>query len=247
MPGIYQRMLDHFTGSEPELFNSVFQKKLQDVIKTSYEPEQGHRLSDVDVKEIYNFVARNLAACILLHSRDQDRIGDYTLLDRQQIHSVADTLQKKPAIDEAIAQILKDYAQALFRDQERYESKRKIQIEQEARQLFASLLEVTTEDNINNFGNSFAESDHKSRNNAIFHLNKLQQDGIFDKNLVLDIRKVLKTDAECYLFADFFGKIDLAALTKESSEASNPRLQVQVLWTMGEATVVRDAFYRTVY
>lgn len=94
MPGIYHRMLNHFTGSEPELFNSVFQEKLQDVIKTSYEPEEGHRLSDVDVKEIYNFVARNLAACILLHDRDQDRISSYTSLDTQQIMSVAKTLQK---------------------------------------------------------------------------------------------------------------------------------------------------------
>jgi hypothetical protein len=161
-------------------------------------------------------------------------------------HNSANTTFQ-PAIDEAIAQILKDYAQALFRDQESYEAKRKMLDEQEARQLFASLLEVTTEDNINKFGSSFAESDHKERNNAIFHLEKLQQDGIFDKNLVLDIRKVLKTDMECYRFADFFGKIDLAALTKESSEVSNPRLQVQVLWTMGEATVVRDALYRTVY
>ncbi|KAE8406554.1 hypothetical protein BDV37DRAFT_280830 [Aspergillus pseudonomiae] len=230
-------------STKAPFFHPGFESKLQSVIKESYEAGAGGQPSAAIINEVSDIVAKSLAAYVM----DQ---SSYNIIDiearlslsREQARSLTDVLAEKLPIEEAIARLLKDYAEHLAREAKHNEFSNFLaaQREEEARRVFASLLQVTTEDKIKEFGDSFAESSHQARNNAIVHLNKLRDNGIFDEKLVMDFRKVLKSDKETYLFADYFGKIDLATV---ASTGSGPNLQT-ILETIGDASVVRDILFR---
>ncbi|GAB1210695.1 hypothetical protein APSETT445_009491 [Aspergillus pseudonomiae] len=238
-------------STKAPFFHAGFESKLRSVIKENYEAGTGGQPSAAIINEVSDIVVKSLAAYVM----DQ---SSYNILDiearlslsREQAHSLTDVLAEKDIadkfpqlpIEEAIARLLKDYAEHLAREAKPHEYSNFLaaQREEEARRVFASLLQVTTEDKIKEFGDSFAESSHKARDNAIVHLNKLRDNGIFDEKLVMDFRKVLKSDDETYLFADYFGKIDLATV---ASAGSGPNLQT-ILATIGDASVVRDILFR---
>ncbi|KAB8225483.1 hypothetical protein BDV33DRAFT_198397 [Aspergillus novoparasiticus] len=159
---------------------------------------------------------------------------------RHQTQPLQWIFHDKVPIDEAITALLKNHDQS-----QTPEARYHAQNLNRARGLFASLLEITTVDNINIFGNALFTSDRNSLElkHVSYHLRNLREAGTFDGNLSSGFYKVLSRDRTwgVHDFKTYFGKVDIV---KFSQEYEKPDLALDIIKAMGDASVVRDALYR---
>ncbi|GFF57561.1 hypothetical protein IFM46972_10835 [Aspergillus udagawae] len=226
------------SGVPVDIVSYELQHRLKEAIRTGYEPNENGQPSEDDINAVYDLVSKYLAAYQWIQSQQENVhqwIGNNFPEDESR--DVSGILSQRGPIDEAIATLLKNKRQTRTADFHR-------QQESEARQVFASLLNTTSEDNIKIFGNALSKMSYKARNNALQVLQNLQDKGTFDASLVLGFRKVLKSDYEVGLFDRYFGKVDI---TTFAAGAGKAKLDTKILEALADANNVRDLLYRSLH
>ncbi|KAK6815394.1 hypothetical protein RU639_008973 [Aspergillus parasiticus] len=222
-------------------FSPSLQNSLKRVIEQSYQAGADEKPSADDISRAYDILSKYLAAYLMGQSSD-DSVNHWVVsqFPRHQAQPLQWIFQNKVPIDEAITTLLKNHDQS-----QTPEARYHAQNLNRARGVFASLLEITTVDNINIFGNALFTSDYNclELKHVTHHLKKLREAGTFDDNLSSGFYKVLSRDRTWGVtdFKRYFGKVDIV---KFSQEFEKPDLALNIIKAMGDASVVRDALYR---
>ncbi|GMG16234.1 unnamed protein product [Aspergillus oryzae var. brunneus] len=228
--------LPKYYAGEPRVnlghFSPSLQNSLKRVIEQSYQAEADEKPSADDISRAYDILSKYLAAYLMGQSSDDSLSRLVLLSPTSQI-----------PVDEAIAALLKNHDQS-----QTPEARYHAESLNRARGLFASLLEITTVDNINIFGNALRQSNWGllEMTHVSYHLKKLRQAGTFDDALVSGFYKVFNADRTWMIhdFTKYWGRVDMV---KFSQEYKKPDLALNIIKAMGDAGVVRDGLYRALF
>ncbi|KAB8253181.1 hypothetical protein BDV35DRAFT_402158 [Aspergillus flavus] len=150
--------LPKYYAGEPRVnlghFSPSLQNSLKRVIEQSYQAEADEKPSADDISRAYDILSKYLAAYLMGQSSD-DSVTHWVVsqFPRHQTQPLQSIFHNKIPVDEAIAALLKNHDQS-----QTPEARYHAESLNRARGLFASLLEITTVDNINIFGNALRQS-----------------------------------------------------------------------------------------
>ncbi|QMW43743.1 hypothetical protein COH20_005030 [Aspergillus flavus] len=240
--------LPKYYAGEPRVnlghFSPSLQNSLKRVIEQSYQAEADEKPSADDISRAYDILSKYLAAYLMGQSSD-DSVTHWVVsqFPRHQTQPLQSIFHNKIPVDEAIAALLKNHDQS-----QTPEARYHAESLNRARGLFASLLEITTVDNINIFGNALRQSNWGllEMTHVSYHLKKLRQAGTFDDALVSGFYKVFNADRTWMIhdFKKYWGRVDMV---KFSQEYKKPDLALNIIKAMGDAGVVRDGLYRALF
>ncbi|KAE8332221.1 hypothetical protein BDV39DRAFT_200374 [Aspergillus sergii] len=222
-------------------FSPSLQNSLKRVIEQSYQAGEDEKPSADDISRAYDILSKYLAAYLLGQSSDEGvNHKIVSQFPRHQTQILQWIFHNKIPVDEAIAALLKNHDQS-----QTPEARYRAESLNRARWVFASLLEITTVDNINIFGNALRQSDWSqlSMTHVSYHLKNLRQAGTFDDAVVSGFYKVFNADRRWGIhdFKKYWRKVDMVKFSKEYKK---PDLALNIIKAMGDAGVVRDALYR---